>query len=195
MRFDRCAAFVVAALTGAGAAGAGPMANESSATPSADAQSPPGPISYPEDASAQYRLGRMYERGRGAPQDYGEARRWYLKAAGHDDAMAEFSLGVLAVRGLGAPKDDVEAVRWFRMAANQGVGAAQFNLGVMYMHSLGVRQDYINAYMWFSLANQQGEQGAQEALDDAAAKMAPAEIAIAERLVKEWKPSTWSLRL
>ena len=76
-----------------------------------------------------------------------------------------------------------------------GVAAAQFNLGVLYAHGLGVSQDYVLAHLWFSLAAAQGEEGAKAALDEAAARMAPSEIAEAERLANDWKPSTWALRL
>ena len=101
----------------------------------------------------------------------------------------------LSARGLGAPKDYLEAERWFRKAAEHGVAAAQFNLGVLYAHGLGVSQDYVLAHLWFSLAAAQGEEGAKAALEEAAAIMAPSEIAEAERLANDWKPSTWALRL
>jgi uncharacterized protein len=85
--------------------------------------------------------------------------------------------------------------KWFRRAADRGVAAAQFNLGVMYAHALGVPQDCVLAHMWFSLAAAQGEVGAKEALDDAAAKMTPAEIGLAENLAKTLEPLAWNLRL
>jgi TPR repeat protein len=39
-------------------------------------------------ARAQFKLGLIYVRGNGVPQDYGEALRWYRKAAeqGNEDA-------------------------------------------------------------------------------------------------------------
>ena len=33
------------------------------------------------NADAQYRLGLMYDKGLGVPQDYAEAAKWYRKAA------------------------------------------------------------------------------------------------------------------
>ncbi len=178
MRFDRCALLFAAILTAAGAPVAGPMAPADQ-----------------EAVGSQSKIGFMIERGRNVPQDYAEARRRFLKAAASGDGMAEFGLGVLSARGLGTPKDYVEAERWFRKAAERGVGAAQFNLGVLYAHGLGVSQDYVLAHLWFSLAVAQGEEGAKAALDEAAARMAPSEIAEAERLANDWKPSTWELRL
>ncbi len=37
------------------------------------------------DAVAQYSLGLMYYHGRGVPQDYAEAAKWYRKAAERGD--------------------------------------------------------------------------------------------------------------
>jgi len=146
------------------------------------------PLAEQGNAAAQTALGWLYEQGHGVPQDYVAARGWYLKAAANDDPQSEFNLGVLYARGRGVPKDYAEAGKWFQRAADHGDAAAQFNLGVMYAHGLGVSQDYVLALMWFDLSAGQGEEGAAEARDEAAARMAPSEIAAAERLAREWKP-------
>ena len=130
MRFDRCALLFAAILTAAGAAAAGLMDGGASAYRHGGPAQTLAPADQ-EDAGSQYKIGLMYERGRDVPQDYGEARRRFLKAAASGDGLAEFSLGVLSARGLGAPKDYVEAERWFRKAAERGLAAAQFNLGVL----------------------------------------------------------------
>ena len=41
------------------------------------------------DANAQYKLGLSYEYGKGVPQDYMEALKWYRKAAGQGHAAAK----------------------------------------------------------------------------------------------------------
>jgi uncharacterized protein len=195
MRFDLRAQLVLATLIAAGAAAAAPLSDKVSAYRPEDDPSPQSRnLADREDATAPNRIGLMVERGRSAKQDNAEERRGYLKAAAQDDPLAEFSFGVLSARGHGAPKDYVEAAKWFRRAADRGVAAAQFNLGVMYAHALGVPQDYVLAHMWFSLAAAQGEEGAKEALDDAAAKMTPAEIGLAENLAKTLEPLAWNLR-
>jgi len=194
MRFDLRAQLVLATLIAAGAVA--PVNDKVSAyRPEDDPSLQSRSLADRADAAGPYRIGLRVERGRGAKQDCAEARRSYLKAAAEDDPLAEFSLGVLSAPGLGTPKDYVEAVKWFRRAADRGVAAAQFNLGVMYAHALGVPQDYVLAHMWFSLAAAQGEEGAKEALDDAAAKMTPAEIGLAENLAKTLEPLAWNLRL
>ena len=40
------------------------------------------------DAESQLKLGSMYSRGKGVPQDYGEAVRWYRKSAEQGYAKA-----------------------------------------------------------------------------------------------------------
>ena len=45
------------------------------------------------DAGAQFSLGHMCEMGRGMKKYFGEAMRWYLRAAEQGNADAEFRLG------------------------------------------------------------------------------------------------------
>jgi TPR repeat protein len=72
------------------------------------------------DARAQFKLGWMYERGLGVPQDNAEAVRWYRAAAEQGNTSAQSNLGFMYQRGLGVPQDYAEAVRWYRAAAEQG---------------------------------------------------------------------------
>jgi TPR repeat protein len=47
------------------------------------------------NAAAEFLLGDSYENGRGVPQDYAEALRWYLKSANRDYAAAQIPLAWL----------------------------------------------------------------------------------------------------
>ncbi len=125
----------------------------------------------------------MYEVGLGVPQDVTEAARWYRLAADQGLATAQVSLGGAYEVGRGVPQDETEAVRWFRLAADQGYAAAQFLLGLMYRDGRGVPQDDVAAHMWLDLA------GSQKVRDDVAAGMTPEQIAEAQRLAREWKPT------
>jgi hypothetical protein len=87
------------------------------------------------------------------------------------------------------PQDDAEAVNWYRKAAAQGYSDAQFNLGIMYQNGLGIPQDYVQAHMWFNLAAMTGDQGAAENRNIVAGLMTPAQIAEAQKLAREWKPT------
>jgi hypothetical protein len=55
----------------------------------------------------------MYYNGKGVPQDYAEAARWYRKAADQGNADAQNNLGVMYGNGQGVPQDYVRAHMWF----------------------------------------------------------------------------------
>ena len=58
--------------------------------------------------------------GSGLPKDYGEAIRWFRKAADQEYPKAEFNLGQMYHQGEGVIKDYAEARRWLQKAADQG---------------------------------------------------------------------------
>ncbi len=59
----------------------------------------------PTDAIAQFRVGYLYERGDGVPQDYKQAMRLYLLSAAQGNAVAEFRIGYLYEKGWGVAAD------------------------------------------------------------------------------------------
>jgi uncharacterized protein len=59
----------------------------------------------------------MYGEGRGVPQDFAEAAKWYALAAEQGDAQAQYNLGIAYARGEGVTQDEVEAHMWFNLAA------------------------------------------------------------------------------
>ena len=108
------------------------------------------------DAEAQYRLGRMYEFGRGVPVDKAQAMTWFRKSVAEGNDSAQLELGVIYATGDGVAQDDVQAVAWFRKAAMQGNATAQVDLGLMYAKGAGVRRDDVHAIAWFRKAADQG---------------------------------------
>src|SRR5674476_586003 len=73
------------------------------------------------DANAQFVLGRKYDIGKGVPQDYAEAAKWYRMAAEQGHAEAQFNLGMLYDEGRGVSQDYAEAAKWYRKAKDQGI--------------------------------------------------------------------------
>ena len=63
----------------------------------------------------------------------------------------------------------------------------------MYANGLGVRQDYVSAYKWLSLAATLGMQTAERSRDTVARAMTPAQLTEAEKLAREWTPTTSAL--
>ena len=57
------------------------------------------------DAKAQFNLGEMYYFGKGVPQDYGEAAKWFRKVAEQGITVAQFNLGLMYHQGEGVPKN------------------------------------------------------------------------------------------
>ena len=136
-----------------------------------------------EDALAAYATG-----------DYATAVSLWRPLAEQGDADAQYNLALMYDNGGGVPQDDAEAVRWFRMAAGQGNVRAQNNLGVMYAKGEGVPQDYIQAYMWWNLSasRQTGPELRADTAKDRdllADLMTPEQLAEAQRLAGEWRPT------
>ena len=72
---------------------------------------------------------RDYAAGKGTPQSFEEAAKWYRLAAAQGEAHAQFLLGILYATGKGVPHDPEQSAKWYRQAAEQGVAGAQSRLG------------------------------------------------------------------
>jgi uncharacterized RDD family membrane protein YckC len=147
------------------------------------------------DTDAQNNIGFMYANGQGVATNYAEAVKWYRLAAEAGYAIAQSNLGAMYVDGKGVAKNYAEAARWYRLAAEQGNAIAQNMLGFMYGNGEGVAQDRVQAYKWLELAatllplsDAANRKIAVENRDLVATLMTPAELAEAQRLVREWKP-------
>jgi hypothetical protein len=121
--------------------------------------------------------------------DYASAMRLLRPLADRGDPRAQSRVGVMYQHGWGVQLDYADAVSWLRQAADQGDADAQNNLAFMYLYGRGVSKDYVSAHMWFSLAASRGVRSASFSRDLLAAKMNPVEVAKAQRLAHEWKPT------
>jgi len=108
------------------------------------------------DAEAQYRIGLMYEYGKGYPRDVQQALRWLIRAGTQGHTGAAVELGVLYTGGQGVPSNARESVDWFRKAALQGNAVAQYNLGAMIAKGEGAKLDNAEAMAWFRKSADQG---------------------------------------
>lgn len=147
------------------------------------------------DTNAQNSLGVMYNNGIGVTTNHAEAARWYRLAAERGDTAAQSNLGVMYYNGQGVATNYAEAAKWYRLAAEQGNAYGQNMLGFMYGNGEGVAQDRVQAYKWLELAatllpasDAANRKIAVENRDLVATLMTPAELAEAQRLVREWKP-------
>lgn len=121
-----------------------------------------------ESFLAQFTLGRIYEEGKGAPQDKTVADKWFRQAlsqakpaAEKGDPRAQFVLGRMYDGGWVLPKDDSQAASWYRKAAEQGFALAQSNLAAMYVQGRGGAKNEAEAVVWYGKAAEQGLANAQ----------------------------------
>jgi len=99
-------------------------------------------------------------------------------------------------QGQGVPRDHREAAKWYLKAAEQGYARAQNDIGFMYGFGEGIPpRDDVQAYKWLSLAieryTDKNKARREQAIEDRAAlaaRMSKAQLAEAERQVREWKP-------
>ena len=71
-------------------------------------------------AQAQFNLGYAYANGKGVPEDYKEAVKWWRKSAEQGYAQAQYNLGVMYYDGEGVPEDYIQAYAWWNIAAANG---------------------------------------------------------------------------
>jgi uncharacterized protein len=120
------------------------------------------------DASARYRLARMYRNGLGVLKNTQKANETAESAVRgkafesfRRDALAgkhdgQFFLGEMLRLGDGVAKDEVDANIWFKRAADQGNADAQNALGASYLAGRGINKDLDAAGAWFLKAANQG---------------------------------------
>ncbi len=140
-------------------------------------------------APAQFRLGQMYEAGRGAPQNLADARRWTERAAqtGHREAM--HNLGVYYANGIGVPESYEQAARWFKDAARLDNTDSQYNLGVLYEQGLGVSIDLVEAYAWYAIAAASGDADAERRAQNLAERLTSSERALGDDKAAQFTPA------
>ncbi|MEQ6340919.1 MAG: sel1 repeat family protein [Gammaproteobacteria bacterium] len=113
--------------------------------------------------------------------------------AAQGDAAAQLGVGAMYAIGQDVPQDFAEAVKWYRKAAEQGNSGGQFSLGLMYQNGRGVSKDFVQAHKWLNLAAAQKSGELQEKTaalrDELANRMLPEQVAEAQRLAREWKPT------
>jgi uncharacterized protein len=119
-------------------------------------------------ASANFRIGDMYDGGNGVPKDAREADSWYKRGVDMESAaarerwlMADVDLANAYLQSKGVPLDYGEAMYWMRKAAEHGYRQAQVNLGSMYRDGQGTSQNYDEAMHWYRNAADQGSAEAE----------------------------------
>ena len=99
--------------------------------------------------------------GKGVPQNYVEAAKWFRMAAEKGHARAQSWLGSLFEGGNGVVQNLDEAIAWYRKSAEQGDIYGQYCLGECYLNGIGVTENYNESAKWFRKAAEQGDAWSQ----------------------------------
>lgn len=89
-------------------------------------------------------------------ETYGDAMRWYARAAEAGDPQAQFYLGYIHDRALRGANSVSDALAWYRLAAAQGDARAQFRLGFLFDADPRLPRDPARAQRWYEAAAGQG---------------------------------------
>ena len=81
-----------------------------------------------------------------------------------------------------------EALSAWRAAADRDDARAMLALGRLFIEGLGAPQDYVRAHMWLNLAASRGDAAALTERDALAARMTPAQVAVAQERAAAWRP-------
>ena len=104
------------------------------------------------DAAAMVLVGRLYEKGRGCPQDNVKALQWFARAAAAGHVLGLVECGRMHEAGLGTHQDYVAAAAYYNKAVQSGCGEAAVALGNLHLVGLGVRRDDKAAKKLFATA-------------------------------------------
>lgn len=137
------------------------------------------------DAMAQWFLGTRYLAGKGVPQDYSQAEKWFRLAAAQGNSLSQLSLGSMYYGGEGVLQDYHEAKKWFLLAARRGNPSAHTMISLMYLMGDGVAKDYARAYMWASYPTTKGDTYARKNQELAASWLTASQINQAQEMATQ----------
>ena len=141
-------------------------------------------------APAQYRLGTLYERGKGVARDLKAALSWYERAASLGNVKAMHNAAVLAASKDGQQPDYAKAFKWFSLGAAHGLKDSQFNLAVLLERGLGTKSNPAEALFWYSVAANQNDADAAKRSTALGKALGEAANAAARERLKTWKVET-----
>ena len=93
------------------------------------------------DPLGQFYLGECYFRGRGVPQDFALAVKWYRTSAEQNFIQAQERLGNLYLTGDFIPRDSALGVMWYSKAAEQGSVNAALIAGARHFEGKEVKRN------------------------------------------------------
>ena len=140
------------------------------------------------NAPAQYRLGTLYERGKGVAKDLKAALGWYERSASLGNVKAMHNAAVLAANSDQEKSDYARAFKWFSLGAAHGLKDSQFNLAILLERGLGTKANPREALFWYSAAAQQNDADANKRAGVLAKTLSAADLKSTQERLQSWKP-------
>jgi TPR repeat protein/transglutaminase-like putative cysteine protease len=94
-----------------------------------------------EDGMGEFKMGLLYEWGKGVPIDLERMLSWYLRSGSHGYRYAEYQLAKMYYYGQKVKADKAAAVVWFERSAASGHVKGESQLGRFYLYGDGVPRD------------------------------------------------------
>ena len=130
------------------------------------------------NAEAQFKVGEMYQTGRGVKKDTAAASEWFKKAQSNGHTEAGYRLLYLRIQKQGLTAENKVAAKEISTKAKSGDGISQYYLGMMYHHGVGLTKNYDKALQWYKKAELKGVTAAEQGrLDVQTAKNKAAAVA------------------
>lgn len=108
------------------------------------------------NAEAQYKVGEMYETGKGADKNIEQAREWYDKSAKQGHKKAEYKLLYIEISMNGLNDFSKTQLATLRIEAANGNADAQYFIGKMFATGVGVPKSLEDALTWLNKATFNG---------------------------------------
>jgi len=113
------------------------------------------------NAEAQFKVGEMYESGRGVEKNMIEAKRWINKAAAQGNQAAGYKLLYYDLQQQGVTRDNKAKLGELQDAARDGDGYAQYYVGLMHSRGVGLKTNSTAALDWLGKASLLGVTAAE----------------------------------
>ncbi len=113
------------------------------------------------NAEAQFKVGEMYESGRGVEKNMIEAKRWINKAAAQGNQAAGYKLLYYDLQQNGVTTDNKAKLGDLQDAARAGDGYAQYYVGLMHSRGVGLKKNSNVALDWLGKASLVGVTAAE----------------------------------
>lgn len=121
-------------------------------------------VTNPINATVQFALGWLYEKGLQVPRSDERAAYWYEVAANNGSASAQCNIGLMYEQGRGVGQSYSEAFRYYLKAADNGNSNAQYNVALMYDKGYGVEQSDEKAVQYYTRSAENGNPSAMSSL-------------------------------